>query len=157
MPQGAADAQLEAFSEFAAGSGEMAVSTTMAFTRMLRAMTREPGFGDRVVPIIPDEARTFGMDSLFRELGIYASQGQLYEPVDHDLLLSYTEHIDGQILEEGITEAGALASFTAAATSYATMGVRHGARSIPSIRCSDSSGWAIMIWSAGRHPGPGGS
>ena len=111
------------FSEFAEGSGTMAVSTTMAFTRMLRAMTREPGFGDRVVPIIPDEARTFGMDSLFRELGIYASQGQLYEPVDHDLLLSYTEHIDGQILEEGITEAGALASFTAAATSYATRGV----------------------------------
>ena len=111
------------FEEFAAGSGAMAVSTTMAFTRMLRAMTREPGFGDRVVPIIPDEARTFGMDSLFRELGIYASQGQLYEPVDHDLLLSYTEHIDGQILEEGITEAGALASFTAAATSYATRGV----------------------------------
>ncbi len=111
------------FEEFAAGSREMAVSTTMAFTRMLRAMTREPGFGDRVVPIIPDEARTFGMDSLFRELGIYASQGQLYEPVDHDLLLSYTEHIDGQILEEGITEAGALASFTAAATSYATRGV----------------------------------
>ncbi|WP_419912434.1 pyruvate dehydrogenase (acetyl-transferring), homodimeric type [Candidatus Poriferisodalis sp.] len=111
------------FEEFATGSGEMAVSTTMAFTRMLRAMTREPGFGDRVVPIIPDEARTFGMDSLFRELGIYASQGQLYEPVDHDLLLSYTEHIDGQILEEGITEAGALASFTAAATSYATRGV----------------------------------
>ena len=111
------------FEEFAAGSGAMAVSTTMAFTRMLRAMTREPGFGDRVVPIIPDEARTFGMDSLFRELGIYASQGQLYEPVDHDLLLSYTEHIDGQILEEGITEAGALASFTAAATSYASRGV----------------------------------
>ena len=111
------------FEEFSAGSGKMAVSTTMAFTRMLRAMTREPGFGDRVVPIIPDEARTFGMDSLFRELGIYASQGQLYEPVDHDLLLSYTEHIDGQILEEGITEAGALASFTAAATSYAVRGV----------------------------------
>ena len=111
------------FEEFSAGSGKMAVSTTMAFTRMLRAMTREPGFGERVVPIIPDEARTFGMDSLFRELGIYASQGQLYEPVDHDLLLSYTEHIDGQILEEGITEAGALASFTAAATSYAVRGV----------------------------------
>ncbi len=111
------------FDEFRAGSGEMAVSTTMAFTRMLRALTREDGFGERVVPIIPDEARTFGMDSLFRELGIYASQGQLYEPVDHELLLSYSEHIDGQILEEGITEAGALASFTAAATSYATRGV----------------------------------
>jgi pyruvate dehydrogenase E1 component len=111
------------FTEMAAGSGSQAVSTTMAFTRLLRALCREEGFGPRVVPIIPDEARTFGMDSLFRELGIYASQGQLYEPVDHNLLLSYTENRDGQILEEGITEAGALASFSAAATSYATRGV----------------------------------
>ena len=79
--------------------------------------------GARVVPIIPDEGRTFGMDSLFRELEIYASQGQKYEPVDHDLLLSYTEDKDGQILEEGITEAGSMASFIAAATSYATRGV----------------------------------
>ena len=86
-------------------------------------MTREDGFGERVVPIIPDEGRTFGMDSLFREIGIYASQGQLYEPVDHDLLLSYSERQDGQLIEEGITEAGALASFTAAATSYATRGI----------------------------------
>jgi pyruvate dehydrogenase E1 component len=76
-----------------------------------------------VVPIIPDEARTFGMDSLFKEFGIYAAQGQKYEPVDHKLLLSYKESIDGQLLEEGITEAGALASWTAAATSYATRGV----------------------------------
>ncbi len=111
------------FEEMNAGSGEQAVSTTMAFTRMLRALCREDGFGERVVPIIPDEARTFGMDSLFREFGIYASRGQLYEPVDHNLLLSYTEERDGQILEEGISEAGALASFTAAATSYATRGV----------------------------------
>ncbi len=79
--------------------------------------------GERVVPIIPDEGRTFGMDSLFKELEIYASQGQKYEPVDHDLLLSYTEDSDGQILEEGITEAGSMASFIAAATSYATRGV----------------------------------
>ena len=82
-----------------------------------------PEFGPRVVPIIPDEARTFGMDALFRELKIYAAHGQLYEPVDASLLLSYTEGKDGQILEEGITEAGAMASFTAAGTSYATRGV----------------------------------
>ncbi|HCB34637.1 MAG TPA: pyruvate dehydrogenase (acetyl-transferring), homodimeric type [Acidimicrobiaceae bacterium] len=111
------------FEEMAGGSGSQAVSTTMAFTRLLRALTREDGFGERVVPIIPDEARTFGMDALFRELGIYASSGQLYEPVDADLLLSYTEKVDGQILEEGITEAGSLATFTAAATCYAARGV----------------------------------
>ena len=112
-----------AFAEFTAGSGEQAVSTTMAFTRLLRNLARDDGFGARVVPIVPDEARTFGMDSLFRELKIYASQGQKYEPVDHDLLLSYAEAAKGQILEEGITEAGALSSFIAAATSYATRGV----------------------------------
>jgi pyruvate dehydrogenase E1 component len=113
----------EVFAEFAQGSGGQAVSTTMAFTRMLRGMCRSVGFGHRVVPIIPDEARTFGMDALFRELKIYASQGQLYEPVDASLLLSYVESRDGQILEEGITEAGSMASFTAAGTSYATRGV----------------------------------
>ena len=113
----------EPFLAMEKGSGKQEVSTTMAFTRLLRDLTREDGFGERVVPIIPDEARTFGMDSLFRTIGIYASQGQKYEPVDHDLLLSYMEAQDGQILEEGITEAGALASFTAAATSYATRGV----------------------------------
>jgi len=112
-----------AFQEFMAGSGTQAVSTTMAFTRLLRNLARDEQFGQRVVPIIPDEARTFGMDSLFREINIYASQGQKYEPVDHDLLLSYTESAKGQILEEGITEAGAMSSFIAAATSYATHGV----------------------------------
>jgi pyruvate dehydrogenase E1 component len=86
-------------------------------------LARDASFGERVVPIIPDEARTFGMDSLFRELKIYASQGQKYEPVDHDLLLSYTESTSGQILEEGITEAGSLASFIAAGTAYSTRGV----------------------------------
>ncbi len=111
------------FAEFDAGSGTQAVSTTMAFTRMLRNLARDDSFGPRVVPIIPDEARTFGMDSLFREQKIYASQGQKYEPVDHDLLLSYTESTKGQILEEGITEAGAMSSFIAAGTSYATHGV----------------------------------
>ncbi|NDH47569.1 MAG: pyruvate dehydrogenase (acetyl-transferring), homodimeric type [Acidimicrobiia bacterium] len=112
-----------AFAELDGGSGGQAVSTTMGFTRLLRSLARDEKFGSRVVPIIPDEARTFGMDSLFRELRIYASQGQKYEPVDHDLLLSYTESSDGQILEEGITEAGAMSSFIAAGTSYATRGV----------------------------------
>ena len=111
------------FSDYDEGSDGREVSTTMVFTQMLRNMMRDEDFGARVVPIVPDEARTFGMDSLFREFKIYASQGQLYEPVDHDLLLSYAEGQDGQLLEEGITEAGSLASWTAAATSYATMGV----------------------------------
>ena len=111
------------FAEMRAGSGGNAVSTTMGFTRLLRSLCRDAQMGSRVVPIIPDEGRTFGMDSLFKELEIYASQGQKYEPVDHDLLLSYTEDTDGQILEEGITEAGSMASFIAAATSYATRGV----------------------------------
>jgi pyruvate dehydrogenase E1 component len=113
----------DVFTEFASGSGEQAVSTTMAFTRLLRNLARDESFGPRVVPIIPDEARTFGMDALFREQKIYASQGQKYEPVDHDLLLSYAESAQGQILEEGITEAGAMSSWIAAATSYATRGV----------------------------------
>ncbi len=105
------------------GSGGREVSTTMVFTNMLRDLMREPGFGERVVPIVPDEARTFGMDSMFREFEIYAPFGQLYEPVDHELLLSYTEDSDGQILEEGITEAGSTASWIAAGSSYAHRGV----------------------------------
>ena len=113
----------QAFAEFDHGSGEQAVSTTMGFTRLLRNLARDKAFGSRVVPIIPDEGRTFGMDALFPELKIYASQGQKYEPVDHKLLLSYTESSSGQILEEGITEAGSMASFIAAGTSYAVHGV----------------------------------
>ena len=112
-----------AFAELLTGSGTQAVSTTMGFTRLLRGLARDEKFGHRVVPIIPDEARTFGMDSLFRELKIYASQGQKYEPVDHEMLLSYAEAENGQILEEGITEAGSTASFIAAGTTYATRGV----------------------------------
>jgi pyruvate dehydrogenase E1 component len=111
------------FTEVMAGSGKQEVSTTMAFTRLLRNLCRDPQFGSRVVPIIPDEARTFGMDALFKEFKIYAAQGQVYEPVDAQLLLSYTEARNGQILEEGITEAGSLASFIAAGTSYAHRGV----------------------------------
>jgi pyruvate dehydrogenase E1 component len=112
-----------AYAELLTGSGTQAVSTTMGFTRLLRGLARDEKFGQRVVPIIPDEARTFGMDSLFRELKIYASQGQKYEPVDHEMLLSYAEAANGQILEEGITEAGSTASFIAAGTAYATRGV----------------------------------
>jgi pyruvate dehydrogenase E1 component len=108
--------------EFASGS-DIAVSTTMAFTRLLRNLIRQPGLGPVVVPIIPDEARTFGMDPLFKEVGIYAALGQRYEPVDSDLVLSYREATDGQVLEEGITEAGSMASFQAASTSYASHGI----------------------------------
>jgi pyruvate dehydrogenase E1 component len=113
----------DVYDEIMAGSGKVEASTTSAFTRLLRNLARAEDFGAHVVPIVPDEARTFGMDSLFRELKIYASRGQLYEPVDASMLLSYSESQDGQILEEGITEAGSLASWTAAATSYSTRGV----------------------------------
>ncbi len=110
------------FADFLSGSGGQAVSTTMGFARLIRNLLRDKGLGARVVPIIPDEARTFGMDALFKEYKIYAALGQRYEPVDAKLLLSYTESQSGQILEEGITEAGSMASFTAAGTSYATWG-----------------------------------
>ncbi len=108
--------------EFAAGS-TTPVSTTMVFARILRNLIRDPELGPRIVPIIPDEARTFGMDPLFKEVGIYSALGQRYEPVDSDLVLSYREATDGQVLEEGITEAGSMASFQAAGTSYASHGV----------------------------------
>ena len=111
------------YAEMWGGSNGQEVSTTMGFTRLLRNLTRDDEVGERVVPIIPDEARTFGMDGLFKEIEIYASQGQKYESVDHDLLLSYSESTKGQILEEGITEAGAMSSFIAAGSSYATRGV----------------------------------
>ena len=109
-----------AFAEFPKGSGQAAASTTMAFTRLLRNLTRDKNVGKRIVPIIPDEARTFGMDPLFKELGIYSPLGQKYRPVDYETLLPYREATDGQMIEEGITEAGAMATFTAAGTSYST-------------------------------------
>ena len=108
------------FAEFALGSRGQPVSTTMAFARLLRNLLRDPGIGKYVVPIVPDEGRTFGLDALFAEVKIYAPEGQLYTAVDAGLLLSYSEDRTGQILEEGITEAGAMASFQAAGTSYAT-------------------------------------
>ncbi len=115
-PETSADA------EFATGSS-VPVSTTMAFAKLLRNLLRDPKVGQYIVPIVPDEARTFGMDPLFKQSGIYAPFGQRYEPVDSELLLSYRESQSGQLLEEGITEAGSMASFQAASTAYATHGV----------------------------------
>ncbi len=114
---------LELFKESLGGSRGREASTTSAFVSVLKALVKVPEIGKFVVPIIPDEARTFGMESMFRERGIYASGGQLYKPVDSDVLMYYKESQDGQILEEGITEAGAMASFTAAGTAYANVGV----------------------------------
>ncbi|TDI93728.1 MAG: pyruvate dehydrogenase (acetyl-transferring), homodimeric type [Caldithrix sp.] len=114
--------KLDIFNAFLTGS-EREVSTTMAFVRMLTQLLKHKDIGDKIVPIVPDEARTFGMESLFRQYGIYAHQGQLYEPVDSNTFLYYREVKDGQLLEEGITEAGSMSSFTAAGTTYATHGV----------------------------------
>lgn len=114
--------KLESFAELVRGSGRMEMSTTMGFVRMLSLLLRNKSIGRQIVPIIPDEARTFGLDALFREIGIYSPKGQLYEPVDKKSLLYYHEAKDGQILEEGITEAGSMASFVAAGTSYANFG-----------------------------------
>jgi pyruvate dehydrogenase E1 component len=114
---------LEVFSESLAGSGGRAASTTSAFVGVIKSLLKDKELRKLIVPIIPDEARTFGMDSLFSQIGIYASQGQLYTPVDKDMIMYYKEAKDGQILEEGITEAGSMASFTAAGTAYANYGV----------------------------------
>jgi pyruvate dehydrogenase E1 component len=111
------------FEEFHKGTGEREASTTMAFVRMLSKLMRDKQLGRYIVPIVPDEARTFGMDALFREFGIYSNVGQLYEPVDAQSLLYYKEAKDGQIIEEGITEAGSLCSFIAAGTAYSNYGV----------------------------------
>jgi pyruvate dehydrogenase E1 component len=115
---------LETFAKVLEGSGEREISTTMAFVRILTALTRVDGLGERVVPIVADEARTFGMEGLFRQLGIYASEGQLYEPVDHEQVMYYREDREGQILQEGINEAGAFSSWIAAGTAYANHGVQ---------------------------------
>ncbi|MGB7026536.1 MAG: pyruvate dehydrogenase (acetyl-transferring), homodimeric type, partial [Candidatus Acidiferrum sp.] len=117
----------ELFKEFFEGSDGREVSTTMAFVGMLRKMLKDPEIGKLIVPVVPDEARTFGMESLFRTVGIYSSVGQKYEPVDVNTLLYYKEAKDGQILEEGITEAGSMGSFIAAGSAYAT----HGINTIP--------------------------
>ena len=114
---------LDYLKESLEGSAGREVSSTMALVRVLTLLLKHPKIGKRVVPIIPDEARTFGMESLFRQFGIYASQGQLYKPHDAEMFLYYKESKDGQILEEGITEAGSMASFAAAGTAYVNYGV----------------------------------
>ena len=136
------------YAEFDDGTkGSSQVSTTMAFVRLMRGLMKTKEFGERVVPLIPDEARTFGMDPLFAEFGIYHPEGQLYKPVDHKVLMKYKESAKGQILEEGINEAGALSSFIAAATSYATQG----SPTIPFYIFYSMFGFqrvADLIWSA---------
>jgi pyruvate dehydrogenase E1 component len=145
----------KAFAEFDAGtSANQQVSTTMVFGKILRNLIREPNYGRRVVPIIPDEARTFGLEVLFRETGIYAPGGQKYDPVDSKLVLSYTEKPDGQVLEEGITEDGSMASFTASGTSYAT----HGSTTIPFYIFYSMFGFQRtmdLIWAFGDARGRG--
>jgi pyruvate dehydrogenase E1 component len=136
------------FDEFFKGTEGREASTTMAFVRMLSKLLKHEQLGKLVVPIVPDEARTFGMESLFRQCGIYSHVGQLYEPVDRESLLYYKEARDGQILEEGINEAGALSSFIAAGTAYANMGVN----TIPFFIYYSMFGFqrvGDLIWAAG--------
>ncbi len=139
---------LALFQEQTAGSGDRTLSTTMAFVRMLSKLMDDPGLGRYVVPIVPDEARTFGMEALFRKAGIYSSEGQKYRPVDSSTLMPYREATDGQILQEGICEAGAMASFMAAGTAYAV----HGVPTIPFYVFYSIFGFqrvGDMIWSCG--------
>jgi len=138
----------EAFEEFYEGTEDRAVSTTMAFVRLLSRLLRDEEIGKYIVPIVPDEARTFGMESLFRQVGIYSHVGQLYEPVDLDSLIYYKEAKDGQIIEEGITEAGSMASFIAAGAAYAT----HGMPMVPFFIYYSMFGFqriGDLIWAAG--------
>jgi len=138
----------ELFKEFYEGTSGREVSTTMAFVRMLAKLLRDKEIGKLIVPIVPDEARTFGMEAMFRQIGIYSRHGQLYEPVDRDTLLYYKEAKDGQILEEGITEAGSMASFIAAGTGYST----HGINTIPFFIYYSMFGLqrvGDLVWAAG--------
>jgi len=136
------------FEEFNKGTEGREVSTTMVFVRLLAKLLRDPEIGKLIVPIVPDEARTFGMEALFRQVGIYSSVGQLYEPVDMDTLLYYKESKDGQILEEGITEAGSMSSFIAAGCAYSN----HGINTIPFFIYYSMFGFqriGDLIWAAG--------
>ncbi len=145
----------KAFEEFnGGGKAGVEVSTTMAYVRLLRNLLRDKGIGKRVVPIIPDEGRTFGMDALFRDIGIYAALGQKYEPVDAQHFLYYRESKTGQILEEGITEAGSMASFQAAGTAYSS----HGEMMIPFYTFYSMFGFqrtGDQIWQFGDARGRG--
>jgi len=145
---------LEYMKEALEGSAGRELSSTMAFVRVLTQLMKHPQLGKHVVPIIPDEARTFGMESLFRQFGIYASKGQLYKPHDAEMFLYYKESKDGQILEEGITEAGSMASFTAAGTSY----VNYATEMIPFFIYYSMFGFqriGDMIWLFGDARGKG--
>ena len=136
------------FDEFRKGTDGRAVSTTMVFVRILARLLKDKEVGRLVVPILPDEARTFGMEALFRQVGIYSSVGQLYDPVDGDSLLYYKEARDGQILEEGITEAGSMSSFIAAGTAHAN----HGVNTIPFFIYYSMFGFqriGDLVWLAG--------
>ena len=136
------------FQELLDGTGDREISTTMAYVRLLTILTKDKTIGKHIVPIIPDEARTFGMDPLFRQLGIYSHKGQLYDPVDSDQFLYYKEVKDGQILEEGINEAGSISSFIAAGMSYST----HGIKMIPFYIYYSMFGFQRvwdLIWAAG--------
>ncbi len=138
----------ELFGEFYDGTGDRAVSTTMAIVRMLTKLLKDEGIGKRIVPIVPDEARTFGMEALFRQVGLYSGVGQLYDPVDSESLLYYRQAKDGQILEEGITEAGAMSSFIAAGTSHSS----HGVGMIPLYIFYSMFGFqriGDLVWAAG--------
>jgi pyruvate dehydrogenase E1 component len=135
------------FEEFHKGTDGREVSTTMVFVRLLAKLLRDPELGKYIVPIVPDEARTFGMEALFRQVGIYSSVGQNYEPVDMDTLLYYKEAKNGQILEEGITEAGSMCSLIAAGTAYAN----HGINTIPFFIYYSMFGFqriGDLIWAA---------
>ncbi len=138
----------ELFEEFYKGSDGHEVSTTMVYVRILSKLLKDKEIGHLIVPIVPDEARTFGMEALFRQVGIYSHVGQLYEPVDKDTLLYYKEAKNGQILEEGITEAGAISSFIAAGTAYSV----HGINTIPFFSFYSMFGFqrvGDLIWAAG--------
>jgi pyruvate dehydrogenase E1 component len=142
------------FAELMAGSGTQQVSTTMAFARLLRSLVRDPSVGKRIVPIVSDEARTFGLESLISEVQIYAPEGQRYTPVDAGLALHYAESQSGQVLQEGISEAGAIAAFTASATSYATWGEQ----TIPFYLFYSMFGFqrvGDLLWSLGDNRGRG--
>ncbi len=137
----------EQFEEFYKGTEGRKASTTMVFVRLLSKLLRDKDLGRLIVPIVPDEARTFGMEALFRQVGIYSHAGQMYEPVDMDTLLYYKEASDGQILEEGINEAGSMSSFIAAGTAYAT----HGVNTIPFFIYYSMFGFqriGDLIWAA---------
>jgi len=142
------------YADLRKGSGKQPVATTMAFVRLLKDLMKEPGIGARFVPVIPDEARTFGMDSLFPTAKIYSPHGQTYEAVDRNLLLSYKESTQGQILHEGISEAGAMGSVIAAGTAYAT----HGTPMIPVYVFYSMFGWqrtGDQMWAFGDQLGRG--